>query len=665
MTADAELPLPGVRRKRKPVAKAAPVPAATKPVASVWVDTGVFHLDRPFDYLVTEELAEQAQPGVRVKVKFAAREVDGLVIARTGATEHVGDLTPIRRVVSAERVLAEDVAALIEAVADEYVGTRWDVARLAIPPRHATTEAEPSWPSTGHEFDRNGAIGRWASYVAGEAFLSRVEAGEAPRAVWHAAPGADWPAELAAAVGVAVAAGRGALVCLPDATDVARLATALDAVIGADAYATLLADAGPSARYREFLRVARASVKVAIGTRAAAFAPVQDLGLAAIWDDGADTYDEPRTPSPHAREVLRIRAEQAGAALLVGGFATSVEAEYWVAAGAAHPLRASRETIRARLTTRVSGATERDLERDPTARVTRVPRDAYEAIRRGLETGPVLIHTPRRGYAPALACGTCRTPARCRRCHGPIRLAASAEAPTCAWCGTEENPWRCATCAGVTLRASVIGEARTAEELGRTFPQVRVITSSGARRVTSVKPQPSIVVATPGAEPTVDGGYAAVVVLDTWLARGAGGLRADEEAVRRWSNAVGLAAPGGEAIIVGDPADAPLQALVRWDQPGFAAREGASRAEAHLPPAASVVTVVGDPGAIDEFLTVAAWPEAVEVFGPTQDGDEWTAVVRGPRSQRAALTEALREVMRVRSARKLDPVKVKVDPVDL
>jgi primosomal protein N' (replication factor Y) len=215
------------------------------------------------------------------------------------------------------------------------------------------------------------------------------------------------------------------------------------------------------------------------------------------------------------------------------------------------------------------------------------------------------------------------------------------------------------------LRASVIGEARTAEELGRTFPQVRVVASSGAKRVADLKPGPAFVVATPGAEPTVTGGYAGVVILDTWLARGSGGLRADEEAVRRWSNALGLAGVGAEAIVVGDPADPALQALVRWDQPGFAQREALMRAEAHLPPGASVVTVVGEAGAVEEFLTVAAWPDAVEVYGPLQEGDEWRAVVRAPRAQRAALTAALHEVMRVRSARKLDAVKVRVDPQDL
>ena len=50
------------------------------------------------------------------------------------------------------------------------------------------------------------------------------------------------------------------------------------------------------------------------GTRAAAFAPVHDLGLVALWDDGDDLYAEPRAPYPHTREVLLLRAHDVGAA---------------------------------------------------------------------------------------------------------------------------------------------------------------------------------------------------------------------------------------------------------------------------------------------------------------------------------------------------------------
>ena len=47
-----------------------------------------------------------------------------------------------------------------------------------------------------------------------------------------------------------------------------------------------------------------------------------------------------------------------------------------------------------------------------------------------------------------------------------------------------------------------------------------------------------IVIATPGAEPTVAGGYEAVIVLDANQALSKDSLRASEDAVRNWSNAI-------------------------------------------------------------------------------------------------------------------------------
>jgi primosomal protein N' (replication factor Y) (superfamily II helicase) len=174
------------------------------------------------------------------------------------------------------------------------------------------------------------------------------------------------------------------------------------------------------------------------------------------------------------------------------------------------------------------------------------------------------------------------------------------------------------------------------------------------------------VVATPGAEPVAEGGYAAVVLLDAWLMLARPDLRTSEEAVRRWVNAVGLVRTGGSAVIVGDPAVPGLQALVRWDSGGFAAREAAERATAHLPPASRLATITGDPGAVDDALTLLALPDAAEALGPVPVGDDEARVVlRVPRAQGAALSQALLELQRVRSARKLDAVRVQVDPVSL
>lgn len=641
-------------------------PTETDPVAQVLVDLPLAHLDRTFDYLVPQAMAADAVAGARVKVRFAGQDVDGFVVARVAESGHPGRLSPLRRVVSPEPVLLPEVVALSEQVARRYAGSRADVLRLAVPPRHATTEKQPSAPAPTPDLDHEAAAKVWAGHEPGPGFVAALAGGASPRAVWSAAPGTDWPLLLAHAAAAAYSSGRGALLVVPDRKDVARVDAALTAVLGDGHHVALTADSGPSARYRDFLAVSRGARRIVVGTRAAVFAPVHELGLVAIWDDGDDLHAEPRAPYPHAREVLLLRAEAQGCAALVGGFARTVEAAYLLRTGWARPVAPARDDVRRALTVAVAGASDRDLARDPAARLARIPRQVHELIRDAVAEGAVLVQTPRAGYAASLACERCRTPARCTTCTGPLRLGAAHEPPTCGWCGHTEDAWTCAHCGHRGLRAPVLGDARTAEELGRAFPGVTVRSSGGAQVLDTVSGRRTIVVATPGAEPVHADGYAAVVLLDTWLMLARTDLRTAEEALRRWMNAAALAAPGARALAVGDPADPALQALVRWDPAGFAERETADRVSARLPPASRIATITGSPGALDDALTLLALPESAEVLGPTPVGeDESRALVRVPRGAGAALSNALGELQRVRSVRKLDAVRVQVDPPTL
>ena len=662
--------LPGLRqtvRASRPRRAAGTEPVAqTAPVARVLVDTPLAHLDRPFDYAVPASMADHALPGVRVKVRFAGKALDGFVVARADDTDHTGALTPLRRLVSPEPVLRPAVAELAGLLAERYAGTRSDVLRLAVPPRHATTEKQPSPAEEPVAVDTEATRAAWASYPAADPYLAHLARGGSPRAVWSALPGADWPRLLAAAAALTLSAGRGSVLVVPDRRDVARLDAALHDLLGPGHHVVLTAGAGPARRYREFLAVVRGTRRIVVGTRAAAFAPVHDLGLVAIWDDGDDLHAEPRAPYPHAREVLLTRARLEDAAGLVGGFARSVESEQLLASGWAHELAPPRDSLREAVTVSIAGATDRELERDPLTRATRMPRQVYDAVAAGLERGPVLLQTPRRGYAASLACERCRTPARCTVCTGPLAVTGPAVPPACRWCGTVDEAWACATCGHRGLRAPVVGELRTAEELGRAFPSTPVVASGGDHVVESVPARPAIVVATPGAEPVPVAGYAAVVLLDTWLALLRPDLRTEEEALRRWLGAAGLAAHGASVVAVGDPAHPALQALVRWDPAGFARREAATRSEAHLPPGSRLATITGDPGAVDDALTLLDQPPGTEVLGPVEvEGGESRLVVRVPRGHGSALSRALGEVQRLRSARKLDPVRIQVDPMSL
>ena len=662
-------------------------------MARVAVDVPVPHLDRPFDYAVPQPLADAARPGVRVRVRFAGQDVDGWILERAAASDHPGPLVPLRRVVSPEPVLTPPVLALARAVAERYAGTLGDVLRLAVPPRHARAEQAASGPAPDAPPAVPEGPGPWADYAAGAAFVARLAAGDAPRAVWTALPGPRWTGDLAHAVAATLGSGRGALVVVPDRRDVDRVEAALTAAVGASLVARLEADLGPAARYAAFLRLLRGTARVAVGTRACAFAPVRDLGLVAIWDEGDAQHAEPRSPYPHVREVLRLRADLERAAALVGGWSCSTEAAALQEEGWARPVAADRGVVRARWP-RVAVAT--DADGDPAARALRMPHVAWRAVHDGLARGPVLVQVVRTGYLPGTACQTCRRPARCPHCRGPVSLPGGGppgepRSPECGWCGRSLPTWTCPTCGGRRLRARAVGVERTAEELGRAFPGTPVVVSRAERTLPRVPPGRALVLATAGIEPVADGGYAAAVLLDGDALLERPDLRAGEEALRRWRAAAALvrpAAEGGIVVISADPSAVAVQALVRGDPAGFAARELAERAELGLPPAAALATLTGPADAVRGVLAAAVLPGGTAVLGPVPLdapdparapdaeappvdalplGEEGTVrmVLRAPALHRTALARSLRDAVAVRSLRRDPPVRVQLDPRDL
>ncbi|XTZ18951.1 primosomal protein N' [Micromonospora echinospora] len=672
-------------------------PADGSPVARVCVDVPLAHLDRPFDYLVPAELAATAVPGTRVKVRFAGQLVDGWLLERTERSGHAGRLAYLEKLVSPEPVLAPEIARLARAVADRYAGSLADVLRLAVPPRHARVEKEtpPEEPASAEVPPAEvppgapraarmpaGTIGPavpdpptgadgWGAYPAGPGFLRALADGRAPRAVWSALPGEDWPARVAEAAAATVRGGRGVVAVVADARDLDRLDAALTGALGPDRHVRLSAALGPARRYRAFLAARRGRVPVVIGTRAAMFAPVERLGLVVIWDDGDDLHAEPRAPYPHAREVLLIRAQLAGAAALVGGHARTAEAQLLVETGWAREVVAERATVRARTPAVAPTGDDPQLARDPGAATARLPSLAWTTARDALRAdAPVLVQVPRRGYLPSVSCADCRAPARCPHCAGPLALPSARGTPVCRWCGRVSAAYACPECGGRRLRAAVVGARRTAEELGRAFPGVPVRTSGREEVLTRVPGGAGLVVATPGAEPVADGGFGAVLLLDSWALLTRADLRAGEEALRRWLTAAALARPataGGRVVVVADGGLAPVQALLRWDPAWFAARELAERRELGFPPAVRMASVTGTAPAVAELLAEARLPEQAEVLGPVPaDDDRERMLIRVPRSRAVALAEALHVAAGVRAARKAaDPVRVQVDPLEL
>ena len=477
--------------------------------------------------------------------------------------------------------------------------------------------------------DAPDAASVFSDYENGAEFIEDVAAGAATRAVMTVLPGHlehTWADVVATALATAATSGRGAIAVVPTAKNLDLLEAALAERLPADSFVRLSSDSTPHTRYHGFVKARLGRVPVVIGTRAAAYAPVANLGLVVCWDDGDSSLVERRAPYCHARDVLLLRASAENTAALFAGFSMSSEAARLVRTRWASHVRAPRALVRDYSPRIFSTGSEFELARDPLAAMARIPHLAFEHARRALARGPVLVQVARSGYIPSFSCERCRMPARCGECSGPLSVASGSSVPSCSWCGHLAQQWRCSECGFTHWRYSAAGATRTAEELGRAFPNVPVISSAGDHVRASVGPEPALVVATPGAEPVAFGGYAAALLLDADKMLRFDSLRAPEAALRRWLNAAALVRPAAlEGTVVTTASPSPVeQALVRWDPAWFARQELEERAQTGLPPAVRTAAVTGAEADVrafmEEFLGSSALEERVReqlrIVGP-------------------------------------------------
>lgn len=703
------LPEPVLVRKR---ARPAPVtrPAATEnPVARVAVLTPLPHLDRPLDYLVPEALAAQAQPGVRVRVRLAGRLVDGFLLERRAQADTDRTLQPIRSV-HGPPVLTAEVAQVCHEVAERYAGTFADVVRSAVPPRHARVEATvladdagsasiPGAPvalaRTPEDLPPAPDLSAWTAQRGGRALVQGLGTRPGPRVSWCSGPGEDLPARIAELAVQTVRAGLGVLVVAADGADVGRFARALGAA--GLPVVDLTARSGPQARYRAFLRILGGELTVVVGTRAAVFSPVRDLGLIVVVDDADESLGEPHAPGWHAREVAALRAHGTGATLVLAGPSVSLEAERMVAIGWLAPVGPTRTGLRAAAP--LVQAAQQAAGRDPARATSRIPGVALEVMREAVERGPVLVSVARAGYLPFLLCDTCREQVTCPQCGLGMRAEGPGGSPVCA-----NHPglpaWHCPHCGSTRIRAGVVGVRRTAEEFGRALPRVPVTVSSAESGIVrELRPAAGIVVATPGSSPDPGpDGYAALVILDVAAALSRPGLRVPEEVLRRWFLDAAVVRPatvGGRVLIVGDESLREVQALIRWDPRGYAQRSIDERLALSLPPAVRVARLVGpaiEVGGLVERLRAGLGHRLLRASGPVpaplaEPGDrmsgasggegeliesaspdgsadraQWqvsVALSDGPR-----LSALLRSEQSARSARRAPVITVRIDPMD-
>jgi primosomal protein N' (replication factor Y) len=617
-------------------------------VARVAIDSPLPQLDRLFDYQVAEAISDSIRVGARVRVPFGrgASLSDGYVIELVEKSDFDGKLAQLNDLVSPVSVLKPEIYDLCRAVADRQAVTIADVFKLAIPSRSVAVEK------------------KWQAAAAAP-IDARIANLKPTRSFAFVEPrtneyGPIWVQQLVGRAVATLQAGNSTIIVVPDYRDQAVLLEALKSKIAAEAIVDYTSQQTNSLRYASFLRCLDNEPAIVVGSRAALYAPVSNLGEIILWDDGDANLQEPTSPYSNARDVALIRQSQAQCSLFIASHSRSCEAQRLVEIGylqdVTQPFAVPKLAIS-----------------ETSARVDSL---AWQAIRRGLESGEaILVQVASRGQSVSAYCAGCGDRAKCSSCAGPLWVDSQGQ-PRCRWCNAHNLGFSCAACGNRSLKQGRAGATRTSAEFGKAFPGVQIIESNGDNRLETVPSGKKIVVSTPGAEPRAAGGYAAVILLDCNELLSRDNLRASEDAIRIWSNAIALMRPGGLAVAVGLQGYLG-QKFALWSQAEIAANEYASRAELRFPPFIRMASLSGERELLNKVLE--ALPSEIEILGPmpiaSKAGgpEDWRALIRYEYAQGAALAGTLKAQVLIatagskrvsaKSGRAQRPIQIKMDTV--
>ena len=601
------------------------------PVARLWVDTGLSHLEPTYDYLVPQSLDADVSVGVKVLVDFAGRKVDGFVIERINSSS-VGNLKFIEKVTSPVPLLTAEVMELVAAVARRWGSIPSEILTAAIPPRVMATEKGFTRDSAAQLHERSRSKNPSHSY-------------------YLFTPGEN-PFETIASWAVTRLSKGGVLVVLPELREVLTLAEELSN-LNAD-FVILDGSLPRSTRYENFLKVATGVAKLVIGTRSAIFSPIADLQTIVVFREGSESHYEKRSPGWNVRDVAILRSQLSAIDLTFAGFAPSSEVSLLIE-DEAIALRGKRAKVNAIAYPQTHGAL--------------LPDRIFSPIRDALTRGSVLFLVPRKGYSQAISCTSCRNISLCD-CGGRIYFGGPEKGYICSLCNLSTPEWSCKWCKKSAANLLGRGNLRFAQEIGRAFPGFPVLSSDATHVIEQVENQRSIVLATAGMAPPVSGGYQAVVVLEGDNLFSQLDLRAQERAREAIMQSASLLSANGKALIVVDNAHPIVAGLSRWNLSPLLTRELREREQTQLPPYVHAIVLEIASSESSTFLSGirssisdSRLPSSTRILGPTALDSEFSRIILTvSRDQGQELFDFLVTYRKKRGLAKKSIPRMRLDP---
>jgi primosomal protein N' (replication factor Y) len=271
----------------------------------------------------------------------------------------------------------------------------------------------------------------------------------------------------------ALAAGRGALLLVPEIGLCLRLQALLQTRFGTEAVAVLHSGLTPAQRRRQWERLASGSARLALGARSAVFAPLANPGVICVDEEQDEAYKQEDRLRYNGRDLALLRGREQGCPVILGSATPSVTTWYQAGQGRHTVLRLGRRIHN----TPLPRMELIDLRAAPLLHGFLSPR-LYQALADNQAAGKqALLFLNRRGFAPAMLCGQCGETLVCPACSLSLTWHQNRQRLVCHLCGhMRPLPLRCPRCHSPAdkFRALGLGTEAVEEKLRQLRPEWRL-----------------------------------------------------------------------------------------------------------------------------------------------------------------------------------------------
>ena len=452
---------------------------------AVTPDPGAILPRDTYTYAVPVALAERAVPGARVVVPFGSREVTGYIVSADRPMAGA-EARAVTDVLDEPPILSASALHLARWIGERYCAPLGEVIRAMLPkgvraarpggrkrgPRTTSAAVEATRAHDGTAPERAPELTA-AQRLAAAPLLEAVASRTHRRVLLHGVTGAGKTEVYLVAIAAALAAGRQAIVTVPEIAltpqTIRRFAARFPGRV-----AVLHSALTESERAREWRRLRDGELDVVVGSRSAVFAPLPRLGIIVVDEEDASAYKQDRIPRYHAVDVALERGRLEGVPVVLGSATPRVETFY-----AAHTGGFELTTLDERVSGRPLPPIEVVDLREELRAGNRSPLslDLDRALRECHDDGgQSILFLNRRGSATVVVCRNCGEALTCESCSVSLVYHASRRRCDCHYCGASRPlPDICPSCGSTAIRGLGMGTERLEVEVHERFPSMRLL----------------------------------------------------------------------------------------------------------------------------------------------------------------------------------------------